>query len=522
MTQFENKLINNSKYSKKIEAHIQNIEAEINICFDDYKTFEKNTSIQNIFYASEKARQTDNICRLIDGSTLTPLHNKDQYPLSYIFFRILKEMDLLDNIITHTPDLSDLHTFMDWYRENISAINFDDIHKLMENLPLKQRALSEEVPLKQRDKVPNKIDENEDEDDNENYKILYDSLITIYSLMFKVSNHRKILHDAIYDNKFISIDVQYDIESSTLEYYKYLINNKHHINVFVPKGTEPPDMKVVAMIISTMENLKNDTVPKSIYLTIIFSNQKKIVDPRTKILSYDNINSGSTYPGKTITCWRREEFYKVLIHELIHYHNFDFFPTNNYYEELESRLQIPKIEGSDALNESYTETLAIIILSVIHYTNDLYKNKIDETNNEITNRMEYMKHFIKKELSFIMFQVAKILVIFGSNSFDDYANNEIIINQNTSFRSYFIIKMLLLSNLDDTIALINENLIIQDKKILEFGDLINQSWKKFLSDPKMINTMNELIEDVKNAFSSNNKKWIYKTCRMSVNDIIEL
>ena len=65
--------------------------------------------------------------------------------------------------------------------------------------------------------------------------------------------------------------------------------------------------------------------------------------------------------------WRKEEFYKVLIHELTHYFGVDFYITDNIYKKLEKHFgELINILGVDRINESYTETIALTIHSIVY------------------------------------------------------------------------------------------------------------------------------------------------------------
>lgn len=482
----------NMKYSKKIESFLNDIEPSIRV---DLITHKSNT-IEKIYASVESAIEKNQEIKVLEKSVLKPIHTNDQYPLMYIFFSCLKDLNLMDNILPLTPDISDFRTFVDWHRENFESVDFNKVHSLMENL------------------------DNDQENDS------MDILVDVYRSIYKTSGHRKILHDTLYENKFISWDVQHDLESCTLLYTKYMINNKHTVSTFVPvsenfnfdeNNIDGPNIEVIAMLIDTMDNLTraDKGVPgSSVNLTVMFSNQKKNVYPKTKVLCCDNINSGSTYPGKSIVCWRREEFYKVLIHELFHYHSFDFYSSNPYYKNLEDMILIPDINGTDMLNEAYTETSTIIILAIVQYANDTPKPNMDLG--------EYVKRFLEKEISFILFQIAKILVVFDCDDVDMYINKKIVIHQNTSFRSYFIIKMLLLCNINDTIHMMDQGLTIGDR-LVDFGILINRSWKLFLQDNIRLELINTFIAKIKIIYASNptNMSWIYRTSRMCVDDVIQ-
>lgn len=480
-----------SKYSQKIDNLLTDIDPSIklNINID----LLDNSSIKNIYDSAIKAKNSDFNVKKIKQSELRSIHTKDEYPLSYIFFKCLYETNLLDRILSHSPDITDLHTFMNWYRENIDHVDFDLIHKIMDDLIT--------------------VDNDNNNDNNNSNDTTYDELKLVYMLMFKPTDVRKILHDSIYNNKFISVDVQYAIESTDLEYFEYVINDKHTLNIFVPKGKTQPDLEKVAIIIDMMENLAKiyptNNIPY-VNLTIIFSDQKKNVYPWTNVLCCDNINSGSTYPGKYITCWRREEFYKVLIHELFHYYKFDFHNSDPYYQQLNKILKVPKINGSDMINESYTESVTILILIILRYV--MQNNNMNDMN------IYFIKN-LKKEIAFIMFQLAKIIVIFGGIRFRDLITNKIVINQCTSFRSYFLLKLILLCNTTTLIHIINESMIISNERLIEFGNIINISWDTFLENEHNIQIIDNFIDYIKDAFEKEDERWIFRTCRMSVHDI---
>lgn len=77
----------------------------------------------------------------------------------------------------------------------------------------------------------------------------------------------------------------------------------------------------ILLRITMMRNLFHNKKPLSVW--IFLSNYKKKI-PYNKVLCCDNVNSGSstTYlynnDNGVICIWRKEELYKVLIHELFH------------------------------------------------------------------------------------------------------------------------------------------------------------------------------------------------------------
>src|SRR5579872_1619339 len=147
--------VNNTKYVDKINSVIKNITPSIKF---DNNVLVKNKLINDIYESVKKARNKHHECHVIDSSVIKPIHNKDQYPLSYILFRCLKETEMLDRIIKYSPNISDLGTFLEWYRENIESIDFNQIHQLINDIPKSYK--------------------------NDN---VYDTLITVHQLMFETT-----------------------------------------------------------------------------------------------------------------------------------------------------------------------------------------------------------------------------------------------------------------------------------------------------------------------------------------------
>lgn len=500
-----------SKYTQKIVSYLSDTDPIINLG----DNLINNVSISNIYTAASKSHndRDNNSITTKSSKTFKKIHSSDEFPLMYIFFKKLYECKLLDDITPFPPDVSDLHTFIQWYRENSNAIKYDAIHMLMDNI------------------------DNTNPDDSQ-------ELVTLYTLIYKTEKPRTLLHDAIYKNSFVTVDIQFDLEISDLSYTEYYINDKHTIHFFYPitglinttderyiniEQEKTSIVRQIIYIINTFENLikiyRPDIEPSPVNLTVLYSNQKKNIHPEIKIICPDNVNSGSTYPGMSIVCWRKEEFYKVLIHELVHYHDFDYHVRKNDNQsrkgnrnDIRQNILVPNIDGIDKINESYTESLAIIILTIMRYV----------TSPKILSFDVFFINTLKTEIAFTLFQVSKVLTIFGCDNFSDYSGNKCIIKQSTSYRSYFIIKLLLLTNFDELIKLINKNMIIVNYTYTDFVNLINASWESFLQNNNNINIINKFIKQIKNIYAKHDMNnsdvtyeldWIHKTCRMSVFDL---
>jgi hypothetical protein len=394
----------------------------------------KNKSLELIIKSVNNAFNLKYDIKLLETSKIHKLHTSQEPPLMYLYLKELK---------IYTGKFKE---FVDWYNTNI--------HKLT---------------------IPQNTD-------NKYGKILFVPI-----------PERQLLH-SIYDNKFVCIDIHQEIETTDIIHEKYIIDNKHNIDLFLFEHSKIyPDMEKVAKIITVIKTLAKKDY--DVNLIIIFSEQKKIIQNNTEILCCNHINSGSTYHTKIITCFRREEFYKVLMHELIHYYQLDFHFTSNYYKKLEAILDVPDIIGIDRLNESYTESLTILIMSCFMY----YYNNFDKP----------IKYYINKEIIFSLFQLAKILKLFGASKFDDYLDKKIIIKQHTSVRSYFFIKTFLLLNLKDFLEFLDDSFYVNNIRLIEFGKLINTSYKQLKDEHKQI------IDYFINIKNDDGDTWIVITSRLS-------
>lgn len=250
------------------------------------------------------------------------------------------------------------------------------------------------------------------------------------------------LAQLLYNNSFISMDVHKEAESSKLYYQQWsndlLILDLYSIN---------QDKSIVNKINKTTEFIRgfSQNHRKKLHLIIFLGEQKKYLSDIG--LTPYSINSGMCVPEKYICIWRKEEFFKVLIHELIHYYQYDCDHSSSKYQALNRSISSKfKIHGFDQVNEAYTDTLAILFHTAI-------------CNDNISNTFNY-------ELKHCLIQAAKILEFIDAPSDVNKINK---ITQTTSAFSYYVVKAGLLLNSDQFIS------IIPNPKINNFHRLILSS-----------------------------------------------
>ena len=152
-------------------------------------------------------------------------------------------------------------------------------------------------------------------------------------------------------------------------------NNKTNIYLFIPNNNInnwDKQLKILFWRVNFMRMLTNNK--KSLDIWIYPSEYKKHV-PKTKVITTDDINSGSTTTyfntndNGVICIWRKEEILKVLLHEIIHSFRLD--------------------EKDNIPVEAYTELKAL-------YANiylELLERQIPLTTKNINKLIEYEKIF---------------------------------------------------------------------------------------------------------------------------------
>lgn len=439
---------NNSKWMiKEIENYLQNI-AKPKITIDKKTKF--MVEIDQAVINSNNTKIPEFIFNEIND-----IHHKDQYPLSYLFFKKLYELGVLSKIFKFLPDLNDFWEFVEWHRTHQHLLDLNRINSLLESI-----------------------------DDSE--------LENLYSVLFKVRGHREKLHQLLYENMFISLDIQHYAECTKMHLLKFN-DDKHNFFIYIPYDSYNDNRDVIEDIIKITYIMRylahrfNSAYKNSnIHITILLSEQRKYISDKDQLCP-NNINSGCSVKGEYVMVWRREEVRKVLIHELVHLYDFDIIMHPNYNaieREIHKKF---KISGIDYVNEAYTEIFALII-------HTMYVSHRNQENVNIG---------LTYELLFSLLQCAKIIKFFDGDNYDSLQH--IKFKQSTSVLSYYIIKTLLLININKTLDVIESDIYgnLSQKHIIDIVTLEQE--------PIIINTVNHLID-----YLHNMNNFMKRTMRMTI------
>ena len=400
---------------------------------DDLQSLKISSDIYNMAFIKNLElsllKNNNKINYSTESHSLSPL-NSDKKPLSlyYLLFESMKKADDLCSFFNFCPEFNNYIEFKNWYIYHQRYIDIEKLKKYIKNTTNK-------------------------------------SVKRIGDMMFNPSLERIKIHEMLYNSDFISLDIQenYEMNDLILEIYKI-----PELNLDMYLYRYPDDnihyIGVITGILNMMKNLVELYGIKSTHLELTFfaSDQKKLVPLYNEPLTPTNTNSGYSYPTKSIGIWRKEEFIKVLIHELIHFYNIDFFSSTSGYSDLsktiDSHIKLDiDIDSIDSCNESYTEALALVIHSYV-----------------ISKLLNYdFVKILNTEICFTAFQVSKILNHHGYTNIRDIFR--IKLKQFTSVRSYFIVKFIILSNLKEFLTLVNETKLKISPKLKEYTDFIQSS-----------------------------------------------
>jgi hypothetical protein len=258
---------------------------------------------------------------------------------------------------------------------------------------------------------------------------------------------------------------------------------------------------------------------KELVVYLYFTTLKKILpDTNISILSENNVNTAytTTCPKVSdIVIFRKEEWFKVFMHETFHNFALDFSDMN--VENCTKRiLEIFPIKSDVNLFEAYAEFWAELMnVLFCSYFSMHDKNNVDE----FLSNAEYFLHF---ERTFGFFQLVKTLDFMGLKYKDLYSKNkasvsarELLYKENTSVFSYYVLNLILFNNYQGFLSWCDTNnlSLLQFKKtnrnLDEFCNFIEKNYKT-ASMMDGVNCTENLLDKLKSVSKkSNNKKMSY-------------
>ena len=275
-------------------------------------------------------------------------------------------------------------------------------------------------------------------------ELLYNNLNKYYNnVCLTKFNYKltKVENIKLIDTHFIHDKIRNYITKNLVMKYKvvYKIKNKLiNLNYYSKNKIDVKILNILIKRIVFMMTISNTYI--NINIDIYDTPFKKKFDCNDSKICGDlhthNVNSGLNY-SNNIIIFRKEEYKKLLLHELIHALDID-----NKYETMRDNKKILEtfnINSNNLLiNESYVETWAIIL--------HVYCRQCELNKNSFKN----FKENIQKELAHSLIQCAKLLVYYNIDNYNKLYHshkNSIYYTDSVNTFSYHIIKTINLSNI---------------------------------------------------------------------------
>jgi hypothetical protein len=219
-----------------------------------------------------------------------------------------------------------------------------------------------------------------------------------------------------------------------------------------------------------------------IYMTSL---QKELPKTNAHVLDQTNVNTAFTRTcmhTAEIVIFRKEEWFKVLIHESFHNFGLDFADMNN--NECHAKiLRMFKVSSEVNLFEAYTEFWAEILNAC------LCSFLILQNKNDVNEFLLNVDFFINFERTYSFFQLVKTLDFMGVTYTDLYSSS--LKNSNYKEKSnilaYYIIKTILIHNFQDFLSWCQTH----NTSLLQFNKEDNKQIKmcNFIEQKYMSNTL---------------------------------
>lgn len=300
--------------------------------------------------------------------------------------------------------------------------------------------------------------------------------------------------------------------------YEFLVLKRKIIVHFMVEETDVDireyDMHVkkIRMWLHVLSKYASDQCSASLVVYIYMTSlEKKLPLDNGVVLDEINVNTAftTTCPvNSEIIIFRREEWFKVFIHETFHNFGLDFSDMNTS-ECTRRMLAIFKVESEVKLYESYTEFWAEMI-NALFYSFLKLKDK--------TNRLEflvYAEEAINLERTYSMFQLVKTLDYMGLEYKDLYSASKLkLYKEKTSVLSYYIIKAVLFNNYQRFLAWCKTN----NSNLLQFDKTARnqQAYCDFIENNYKTRSIFEGIDEASDMFYSSKKHFLLSNMRMSI------
>jgi len=303
----------------------------------------------------------------------------------------------------------------------------------------------------------------------------------------------------------------------------YFVTEDDHIELKMEEYNKHVDSIIMWLYILN-EYASKQCASNLIIYFYFTSLEKRLPNSNIQVLNENNVNTAftTTCPKDAeIVIYRKEEWFKVFIHESFHNFALDFSDMNNT-ECTKYILNIFPVQSDVNLYESYTEFWAEII-NALFCSFFALNNK-----NDLEGFLSNSEFFINFERTYSFFQLTKALRFMGLSYTDLYSKNshrkvlrETLYKEETNVLSYYVIKTILMNNYQDFLYWCTKNnlSLLQFKKTLknqmEYCKFIERNYKK----TSMLEGVEQSQKFLNILYSKNkrvNDTYVLSNLRMSI------
>ena len=324
---------------------------------------------------------------------------------------------------------------------------------------------------------------------------------------FAVNSFPKIIRKHIDEHSLFSLTYLFHLfgRPITIIFLIEDVNPEQHIQKY---NTYVDNMLVWLHIVNKYASkscVKNLTV--FIYHTLL---TKELPKSDLDILSEQHVNTAFTRScpkDSEIVVFRKEEWFKVFMHETFHNFALDFSDMD--VSDVHSKiLTIFPVNSDVNLYEAYTEFWARI-MNVLFCS--YFNTPIVDGKKQIDEFIKNTEYFMNFEIMYAFFQMVKVLHFMNLQYTELYETDTIAINirktlykENTNVLSYYVITMILIFNYQSFVLWCSNNndTLLQFKKTsLNQANFFHFIEKKYTNAKllKAIQCTSDLFKNVRNA-----------------------
>lgn len=294
------------------------------------------------------------------------------------------------------------------------------------------------------------------------------------------------------------------------------------------------DLKTMIRFLKKHSDFQQDSLELNIFITPV---EKKLCSP-SETIGKNNVNTGVTYAcskNGIIYIYRQEEWFKTVIHEMIHSVCIDFSMSNSLQNIQAKTREIFPINSEFLLSETYCDFWAIIISSMykaFHYIDIPYnltlkyeKNKKQILNKRFEDFYEAFECFYYIESYWTILQSIKILDNMDLNYTDLFKTESdtqqmrsMIYKEESNVFAYYIAKSILMFFGHEFIIgnfRSNKEIIFfpnDSQNLVSFYNFIHN----YYNNKKLLQAYNDIKRDFYDRKHKLNLKKLHTTLRMTI------